>query len=181
MRKTGVFYSMVALALIVVSIIGVVDIYGTKVGGEESAVEEQQSQPQQQQEQERLQRQLQAFASSQPPQNPVLLRLYNLLKDSKPTLILFWPPECFTCYQYKLLVWDQVKIPYQHNTTFVDFPLNTTEGGYLASHFNITGITLVLSYNGTVFGVFYGVHLPPEYLDYLVRILSYHVERGVGE
>ncbi len=172
------------LAVVVVilgSIVGVL-MYGEKAGQQQEEAPPQESgQAEARQVAERIASYLQAFARlpPNPDYSPELMRLYMLLNSDRPVVILFWPSNCGSCIQYKEQVWDQVKTLFS-NVSFVDYRLDTPEGAAIASAFEIPGITIVLSYNGTVLGAVYGEHLPPQQLAEAVRLLTIHASRGVG-
>ncbi len=168
-------------AVILGSIVGVL-MYGEKADQQQEEAPPQESgQAEARQVAERIASYLQAFARLPPSPNysPELMRLYMLLNSDEPVVILFWPSNCGSCIQYKEQVWDQVKTLF-NNVSFVDYRLDTPEGATIASVFEISGITIVLSYNGTVLGAVYGEHLPPQQLAEAVRLLAIHASRGVG-
>ncbi len=106
-----------------------------------------------------------------------LVELHRLLNSNKPVAILFWPSDCEACSTYKYEVWDVVKTQFK-NITFADYVLNSPEGERIASIFGLTGITIVMSYNGTIAAVIYGEHIPAPDLASILRVLSSLPEGG---
>lgn len=173
--------AILTVALVILgSMIGVV-MYGEKVDRQEEARPQESGQAEARRVAERIANYLQVFARlpPSPDYSPELMRLYMLLNSDEPVAMLFWPSNCGSCMQYKEQVWDRVKTMFS-NATFVDYRLDTPEGAAIASAFEIPGITIVLSYNGTVLGVVYGEHLPVQQLAEAIRLLTIHASRGVG-
>lgn len=174
------------VSLLVITVVVLGSVIGVLMYGERAGDKGAQSQPQGTDEEQareiarKIASYMQAFARSPPrtDYSPELLRLHELLNSEKPVAILFWPASCGSCVQYKQEVWDQVKALFD-NVTFIDYNIDTGEGAALASAFEIPGITIVLGYNGTIFGVIYGEHIPPSQLAYLIRVLTEHAGGGV--
>jgi len=167
---------MVIAVVVIGSAIGVIMLGEQQAGGEDTAASEQVDTMEVAR---RISAYINTFASTpaRPDYPPELIRLHELINSPRPVAILFWPSSCGSCSQYKDAVWLQVKALFD-NVTFVDYDIDTVEGARLASLFGIDGITVVLTYNGTVYGVVYGEHLQPSQLAYLVRMLSLHVGGG---
>ncbi len=172
-----------SVAILVVAVVVLGSIVGVLMYGEKAGEQQEASDPGQEEarrEAERIGGYIQAFARLPPNPNysPELLRLHALVNSEKPVAILFWPANCGSCIQYKEEVWDRVKTMF-NNVTFAEYRLDTPEGAAVASAFQISGITIVLSYNGTVLGVIYGEHVPAPQLAEMLRLLTIHASKGV--
>ena len=179
--KPGYIVALLVLAIILGSVAGIIMMYGGKkadsLAPQPSEEQSDSSEPSPEEMRAEIARVIQEFLSSPPPaENGKLLELYRYMTSKEPVITLFWPSGCSSCRQYKSAVWDKVKEKFD-NATFIDYDISDPEGATIASRLKIPGITIVLTYNGTVYAVFSGEHVPEEYLEYMVRILVMHAER----
>lgn len=172
--KASYIGALIAFLIIFSSIIGIVFLFGNVSSNQgssslssdqEMTIEEQKS---------RIAAAFQAFLNTVPQQdNTSSYELYMAMHSAKPVIILFWPSSCASCISYKETIWDEIKTKFD-NVTFLDYNIDTPEGAYLAYNFEITGITIVFAYNGTIYGISVGEHIPYNYLEYMVKAMSLH-------
>ena len=170
---------LLVIIVIIGSIVGIIYYFGETDQNMPASPQDTTGQTEQTVEEERARvlSALKDFLSSPPPTDPTLNEFYNALNSTTPSIVLLWPSSCSSCSSYKLSVWDSVKKKF-NNATFIDFDLDSTEGSKIASRFNISGITIIFAYKGTIYGLSYGDHIPSEYLEYMVRLLTIHVQGG---
>lgn len=169
---------LLVIIVIIGSILGIIYYFGETDQGMAPAPQDAASQTQSaEEERARVISELKTFLSSLPPNDPTLREFYNDLNSTVPTIILLWPASCSSCSSYKSTVWNIVKGKF-NNATFIDYDIDSPEGNKIASRFNISGITIIFAYKGTIYGLSYGDHIPLEYLEYMVRLLTIHVQGG---
>lgn len=174
---------LIVLIIIVGSVIGIIYIFGEGQQGQavNQGGSQRQTETSVEEEQARIASALQDFLSHPPSQSDSkLYELYSALNSTTPYVILFWPSSCSSCSSYKMVVWDSVKREF-NNATFLEYDIDSAEGFDVASRFNISSITIVFVYKGMVYGISYGEHVPKNYLEYMVKILTIHAKGDGNE